>query len=351
MMSRHGRRVAAALVFALAPAIVMWSAGLAGLEVASPLPASIHAQESSSRSDVPTGRSATASSESPGNGQESDGASVEGKPSVPRVSAQESFLGWMVRASGPIGLVIAAMSFYLVALVVWMALRYRTPVAMPRLLVREIHDLLEQKRYSDAYHRLIADESLLAKVLAAGVRKLPAGLPLAQRAMELANEDATMEMEHRTTYLATVGTLGPMIGLVGTVYGMIMAFRVIALEGASPQASQLAAGISTALFATLEGIAISIPAIYFYSMFRNRIARLSLEVAMGAEPLLEQFVPGVRSQDGSPTSTPTSQSAVPVPMPMPMGGPSHPHPFAISATLAASSGGPPRSALPPASPD
>ena len=73
--------------------------------------------------------------------------------------------------------------------------------------------------------------------------------------MELANEDATMEMEHRTTYLATVGTLGPMIGLVGTVYGMIMAFRVIALEGSSPQASQLAAGISTALFATLEGIA------------------------------------------------------------------------------------------------
>ena len=116
--------------------------------------------------------------------------------------------------------------------------------------------------------------------------------------MELANEDATMEMEHRTTYLATVGTLGPMIGLVGTVYGMIMAFRVIALKaGSSPQASQLAAGISTALFSTLKGIAISIPAIFFYSMFRNRIARLSLKVAMGAEPLLEQFVPGVRTQE------------------------------------------------------
>ena len=141
-------------------------------------------------------------------------------------------------------------------------------------------------------------------MLAAGVRKLPAGLPHAQRAMELANEDATMEMEHRTTYLATVGTLGPMIGLVGTVYGMIMAFRVIALEGSSPQASQLAAGISTALFATLEGIAISIPAIYFYSMFRNRIARLSLEVAMAAEPLLEQFAPGVRAQDPARRAAP-----------------------------------------------
>jgi biopolymer transport protein ExbB len=86
-----------------------------------------------------------------------------------------------------------------------------------------------------------------------------------------------------------------MIGLVGTVYGMILSFRVIATAGASPQASQLAAGISTALFATLEGIALSIPAIYFYALYRNRIARLSLEVSIAAESLLEQFSPGVRA--------------------------------------------------------
>ena len=111
----------------------------------------------------------------------------------------------------------------------------------------------------------------------------------------LANESTTMEMEHRTTYLATVGTLGPMIGLVGTAYGMIMAFRVVAVEDSLPQAGQLAAGISTALYSTLEGIAISIPAIFFYAMFRNRIARLSLEVGMATESLLEQFAPGVRT--------------------------------------------------------
>ena len=166
---------------------------------------------------------------------------------------------------------------------------------MPERLVREVGDLLGQKRFTEAYQRLAADPSFLARVLAAGVRKLPSGLAAAQRAMEMANDDVTMEMEHRTTYLATVGTLGPMIGLVGTVYGMILSFRVIATAGASPQASQLAAGISTALFATLEGIAISIPAIYFYALFRNRIARLSLEVALAAESLLEQFAPGVRT--------------------------------------------------------
>jgi biopolymer transport protein ExbB len=289
------------------------------------------AQEQPAASSVGGGGTAEEEVEEPA------GGNALGKSGVPRLDARESFLAWMARASGLIGLVIAAMSFYLFALVVWMALRYRTPMAMPRALIREIQDLLHQKKYSEAYHHLAADPSLLARVLAAGVRKLPAGLPQAQRAMELANEDATMEMEHRTTYLATVGTLGPMIGLVGTVYGMIMAFRVIALEGSSPQASQLAAGISTALFATLEGIAISIPAIYFYAMFRNRIARLSLEVAIGAEPLLEQFAPGFRTQESAPSRTTT-------PMTTP-----YPHPFAVSAALeAASSGVQPRSALPPA---
>ena len=212
-----------------------------------------------------------------------------------RVDTTESFLQWMWRASGPIGVVIAAMSFYLIALVVWMAFHFRKAVAIPESLTREVSDLLAQKQFTEAYQRLSADRSFLARVLAAGVRKLPTGLAHAQRAMEMANDDVTMEMEHRTTYLATVGTLGPMIGLVGTVYGMILSFRVIATAGASPQASQLAAGISTALFATLEGIALSIPAIYFYALFRNRIARLSLEVAMAAETLLEQFSPGVRA--------------------------------------------------------
>ena len=218
----------------------------------------------------------------------------------------------------------------------WSANARGTPAAIPPDLVHDVQNLLDQNKFNEAYHRLVEDSSFLARVLASGVRKLPAGIPQAQRAMELANEDATMEMEHRTTYLATVGTLGPMIGLVGTVYGMIMAFQVIALEGSSPQASQLAAGISTALYATLEGIAISIPAIFFYAIYRNRIARLSLEVGMTAEPLLEQFAPGVRPAPPGPA---TSHGPAPTP-------PAHPHPFALSATLAATGAMPHVPALP-----
>jgi biopolymer transport protein ExbB len=168
-------------------------------------------------------------------------------------------------------------------------------VAIPPALLEEVTDLVGQKKYSEAFGVLSSNRSFLARVLGAGVRRLPAGLPAAQRAMEMANEDATMEMEHRTTYLATVGTLGPMIGLLGTVYGMILSFSVIAEAGQSPQASELAAGISTALLATLEGIGISVPAIAFSADFRNRIARLSLEVALASESLLDGFAQGVRA--------------------------------------------------------
>ena len=276
---------------------------------------------------------------------DSDAASTasgtDGQGATSQSGRSESLLGSIGQASTPVitvTVVIAAMSFYLIAVIVWMALHYRASVAVPSDLVHHVQGLLEQSKYNEAYQRLTEDGSFLSRVLAAGVRKLPAGIAQAHRAMELANEDATMEMEHRTTYLATVGTLGPMIGLVGTVYGMIMAFRVIAQEGSTPQASQLAAGISTALFATLEGIALSIPAIYFYALFRNRIARLSLEVGMTAEPLLELFVPGVRMPTPSSPSSPSPGVAT---------QPSHAHPFAVSAALAAAATNAPRQALPP----
>ena len=224
--------------------------------------------------------------------------------------APKSFLAWMAKASGPIGIVILLLSFYLIALVGWMFMEYRRAVAIPDLLTRELAELLAQKRFNDAYQRLAGDRSFLSRAIAAGARKLDRGRDEAIRAIELVVDDVTMEMEHRATYLATVGTLGPMIGLVGTVYGMIISFRVMAIEGASPQASRLAEGISTALFATLEGIAISIPAIYFHAYFRNRIARLSLEVAIVAEAMLDQFALGTRPGRAAAIVAPSFQRSV-----------------------------------------
>ncbi len=337
----------------LVPALVL-AAGLGLATMAGPGTGVLRAQEpgAGASSTTPGGGGAGGAGRARADSAADDsgaGAATAGDQG----EGNQSFLVWMFRASGPIGVVILLMSVYLVMLVVWMFLHFRSTIATPAELVDEVQDLLDQAKYTEAYHRLAEDGSFFARVLAAGVRKLPAGLVPAQRAMELANEDVTMNMEHRTTYLATVGTLGPMIGLVGTVYGMIMAFRVIAQAGSSPQASDLAQGISTALFATLEGIAVSIPAIYFYAMFRNRIARLSLEVGIQAEPLLERFAPGVRM--AGPGSGPGAGAAGAPTGPGGAGSnPSaHAHPFAVSATMAAAAAGgghSSRPALPPAEP-
>jgi biopolymer transport protein ExbB len=320
-------------------------AGLGLLAVVSPAGPSARGQDSDRGPAASAPGRAGARPDGGVNEEASAGSSAD-QGDTSKGEGGEFSLSWALRSSGWIGLIIAAMSFYLIALVVWMFLHYRMPVVAPGELVADVQNLLDHAKYNEAYHRLAEDDSFFARVLAAGVRKLPAGLDQGRRAMELANEDATMQMEHRTTYLATVGTLGPMIGLVGTVYGMILSFRVIAVEGSSPQAADLARGISTALFATLEGIAVSIPAIYFHALFRNRIARLSLEVGMMVEPLLERFAPGVRMAG----PTPAQGSGV---RPAPPSPPPHAHPFAVSAALAAGAsatdrGG--RPALPPAKP-
>jgi hypothetical protein len=111
-----------------------------------------------------------------------------------QAEGRESFLSWMRRASGPIGIVIMVMSFYMIALIAWMATQYRRAVAVPAGLVRDVGELLNQKQFTEAYQRLAADTSFLARVLAAGVRKLPSGPAAAQRAMEMANDDVTMDM-------------------------------------------------------------------------------------------------------------------------------------------------------------
>ena len=273
-----------------------------------------------------------------GTGDVADSATdADGKSEASGSDGSESVLGWIAHAPAPVvivALVIAAMSFYLGALVVWMALIIARPRRFHPAWCARSRRCWNRRNITRPITGCWEIRRSWRWCWLPGCASSPAGLSQAQRATELANEDVTMEMEHRTTYLATVGTLGPMIGLVGTVYGMIIAFRVIATAGSSPAASQLAAGISTALYSTLFGIAISIPAIFFYAIFRNRIARLSLAVGMTAEPLLDQFAPGVRMSAPSPNSGLSPAS------------PAHPHPFAVSAALAAAGGNPPRPALP-----
>ncbi len=111
-------------------------------------------------------------------------------------------------------------------------------------------------------------------MLATGIAELPNGLAEARESMERIGEALTVDMEKKISMLAVLGTLGPMIGLLGTLKGMIASFSVIARSDQVLKASEVAGGISEALLLTFEGVALSVPAIYFFAIFRNRVSTL-----------------------------------------------------------------------------
>jgi biopolymer transport protein ExbB len=205
-------------------------------------------------------------------------------------TTQKNMLGWAYEALGPgYSLIFLAVSFTLVALLVMNILTARRDNVCPAGLIEGFEANLNEKRYQDAYDMAKTDESFLGKVLSAGLAKLSDGYPQAIEAMQEVGEEENMKLEHRLSYIALIGTLSPMIGLFGTVHGMIKSFSVIANAAVAPKPSELAKGISTALFTTLIGLAIAIPAIALYGILKNRISQLVLEVGILSEGLMSRF--------------------------------------------------------------
>ncbi len=202
----------------------------------------------------------------------------------------QSVLGWMWKALGPMYMIIfLGLSFTFVALFVMNLLTARRENVCPSSLIEGFEAHLDEKQYQEAYELAKSDESFLGQVLSAGLAKLSAGYPQAIESMQEVGEEENMKLEHRLSYMALIGTLSPMVGLFGTVDGMIRSFQTIATGGSTPKASDLASGISTALFTTLVGLAIAIPAIAAYNILRNRIQRLVLEVGHSSEDLMGRF--------------------------------------------------------------
>ncbi len=205
-------------------------------------------------------------------------------------SKDTSMLSWVYGALGPGYMVIfLSISFTLVALFVMNVITSARSKVCPVELVDDFEEMLNNKQYQDAYEMAKEHESVLGAVLSAGLAKLSSGYEQALEAMQEIGEEENMKLEHRLSYMALIGTLSPMVGLFGTVHGMINSFQTIATGGSTPEASELANGISTALFTTLIGLAIAIPAIAAYNIMRNRVARLMLEVGILSENLMSRF--------------------------------------------------------------
>lgn len=219
-------------------------------------------------------------------------APAAGDSAAPAAAAPQSrsFLAYIARACGWFwGPAFLLVSFILVALIMMNLLQVRRDVLLPTQFVEEFEQKLNAKDFQAAYEFARNDESFVARVLAAGMGRLSRGYEEAVEGMQEAGEDENMGLEHRLSYVALIGTIAPMMGLMGTVQGMISSFDVIATSAVAPKPSQLADGISTALVTTLIGLMLAIPAMVFYGILKNRIQRLVLEIGMVSEGLMGRF--------------------------------------------------------------
>jgi biopolymer transport protein ExbB len=199
------------------------------------------------------------------------------------------FLFHFLRSLGlEFGLPLGAVSICLFALVVLLLLDLRMNVIIPPGFVEEFTDTVNKRQFKQAFDLARNDTSFLGRVLTAGMSRLQYGLEDAREASANMLDSIRSSKDQLNSYLAVIGTLGPLIGLVGTVFGMILAFMSMG-KGGPVNASELASSISKALCITLAGVGLAVPAIFFNAFFKNRITHTSMDCGNIADDLLTQM--------------------------------------------------------------
>jgi len=230
-----------------------------------------------------------------------DAGNADGKDKGDKTAAPPSYLRWMIKSSGPVGAVLFAMSFATIGVAITCIVSLRHNEVIPPEFVDEFEAKLNEKQYQEAYDLARGEDSFIAKILAAGLGGLSGGYEQAMEAIEDASDDEKMRIDHRLSWLAILGTTAPLLGLLGTVQGIIESFQVIANSDVQPKPSLLAAGISTSLFNTFEGLFVAIIATLAFMFFKNRAARLTLDANMTAHRVMLRFSPAHQREPNAAT--------------------------------------------------
>lgn len=217
-------------------------------------------------------------------GQESDAAPVVGKTTRSFLNVRD-----MLEAGGTIGYVIMFLSFIMVALIIDYVLHIRRSSFMPPGLAEEIHRCLAERKFSDGLLLCEKHQGFLGRVLHAGLEEVGTGnYSTVEKGMEDAAVEQSSRYFRRIEHLSVISTLAPMLGLMGTVWGMIIAFMEFEMK-ANPQISELAPGVYKALITTLQGLGVAIPAIGALAFFRSRVEELSTESTLLAAHVFSDF--------------------------------------------------------------
>jgi len=234
-------------------------------------------------------------------------------------SGSMSLLDYIL-AGREIGLVIILLSFVALGLVVAALLRLRMSKLAPAETVEELDRLLRSGDVGRAIEvcESPAHDSFLSRTFGAALvrcSRSPFGFLELKGALEDAGQQEVGRLHRWTDYLGLIATVAPMLGLLGTVFGILVAFDAISQSEGVPRPGELAGGISLALVTTVMGLIVAIPTTFAYTYLRNRIDDLAQEVARTCEALAVHL-----EQAGGGAARAPAPGSRPRPRPAPAGG-------------------------------
>jgi biopolymer transport protein ExbB len=166
---------------------------------------------------------------------------------------------------------------------------------VPKNLLAQIWTALKSSDLDSQRLRELRGNSPLGQILAAGIANAKRGREIMKEAMEEAASQVSHDLQRYLTTLGIIASISPLLGLLGTVVGMIQVFTALMLEGAG-NANVLAGGISQALITTAAGLSVAIPALMFHRFFMRRVDELMISMEQEAVKLVE-ILQGDRQED------------------------------------------------------
>lgn len=195
----------------------------------------------------------------------------------------------IIAAGWPIWLLIFA-SFVAVAIIGERLLSLRTSLVAPKTLLPVVVQELQQKGVTQEMLARLSEGPLLARIFAAALRNVNSSREIMKDAVEDAGRAAAHDLNRFLTTLGTIATISPLLGLFGTVIGMVEIFGALRPNGGSP--AELAHGISVALYNTAMGLIVAIPSMIFYRYFRAKVDEITLQMEAEAIKLVEMVHSG-----------------------------------------------------------
>jgi biopolymer transport protein ExbB len=210
---------------------------------------------------------------------------------------------------GMIGIILWTLSIVMISLIVDGFLLVRRDKIIPEGILRQVRQMFEQRQYRAALDLTNADRSFFSRLIYTSLNESKFGYTAMERALDSSAEEQITRLLRRTEWLNLLGNIGPMVGLLGTVWGLIMTFFAIVRNGGVPDPGQLAGAIGIKLVCTLLGLVVAIPSLAVYSVMRNRIDGLSNDAVLAAQDLVASLRPGARAPAVATASAPAAKPA------------------------------------------